>query len=117
MARKPQPHKPKRVPGASSDRQNAEDLLRECEALFSLFMEHMPAVAFLKDLEGRYVYVNPNFVRLTGRAPGRCHGSSHEEYWPYSAPRLRREDQRGIQPGQALTAEEPRTPGAEARHY
>src|SRR5260370_25757219 len=117
MARKSQPHKPKRVPGASSDRQNAAGALRECEAGLFLFMDHMPAVAFLKHLEGRYVYVNPNFVRLTGRAPGRCHGSSDEEYWPDSAARLRREDQRVIQTGQALTSEDARTTGGETRHY
>ena len=74
MARKSQPRKPKKAPAASSVRQNAEDALRDCEARFSLFMEHMPAMAFLKDLEGRYVYVNPSFVRThrtgSGTLPG-----------------------------------------------
>ena len=77
----------------------------------------MPAVAFLKDLEGRYVYVNPNFARLTGRAPGLCQGSSDEEYWPDCAARLRREDRRVVQTGQTLTSEDARTSGGETRHY
>ncbi len=102
------------MPAASSVRQ-AEDALRECAACFSLFMEHMPAVAFLKDLEGRYVYVNPNFARLVGHAP--CAGSSDEEYWPDCAARLRAEDERIIQSGQALTSEDARTVGGETRHY
>ena len=92
MPRKSQPRKPKTASAVSSVRQNAEDALRESEARFTLFMEHMPAVAFLKDLQGRYVYVNPNFAKLTGRAPGLCPGSSDEEYWPDCAARLKAED-------------------------
>ena len=117
MARKPQPRKPKKAPAASSIPPNAEDALRECEARFSLFMEHMPGIAFLKDLEGRYVYVNPNFARLTGRAPGLCPGSSDEEYWPDCAARLKAEDRRVAQTGQTLTSEDSRTIKGVTRHY
>lgn len=115
MPRKLRPDK-KRVP-AASDRQKSDDALRECEECFSVFMEHMPAAAFLKDLEGHYVYVNPNFVGLTGHAPGLCPGSSDEEYWPDCAGRLRAEDQRVIQTGQTLTSEDARTAGGETCHY
>ena len=94
-----------------------EDALRESEARFSLFMDHLPGIAFLKDLHGRYVYVSPGFVKLTGRAPGLCVGSSDDEYWPESAERLRAEDQYVIQTGRALTAEDSRTAGGETRHY
>jgi PAS domain S-box-containing protein len=117
MAAKSQPRKPKRAPAASSVRQNAEDALRECGARFSLFMEHLPAMAFLKDLEGRYVYVNPNFAMLTGCAPGLCPGLSDEEYWPEFAARLRDEDRRVVRTGQTLTSEDARTNGGETRHY
>ena len=110
MPRKLRP-RTKRVP-AASDRQKSDDALRECEARFSVFMEHMPAAAFLKDLEGRYVYINPNFVGLTGRAPGLCSGSSDEEYWPDSAEKQRVEDRRVIRTGQTLTSEEPVPPEA-----
>jgi PAS domain-containing protein len=54
--------------------QNLEDALRESEARFSLFMDHLPGIAFLKDLHGRYVFVSPGFVKLSGRAPGLCVG-------------------------------------------
>jgi PAS domain-containing protein len=75
-----------------SDGRSAEDALRESEARFSLFMDHLPGVSFLKDPQGRYVYVSPGFVNLSGRAPGLCLGSSDEEFWPESAERLRTED-------------------------
>jgi PAS domain S-box-containing protein len=117
MARKSLPHKPKRVPGASSVRQNAGEALRECETRFSLFMEYMPAAGFLKDLRGRYVYVSPSLVKLKGRAPGLCLGSSDEDYWPDSAERLRDEDRRVVRTGQTLTSEDTRTTGSETRHY
>ena len=118
MAGKSRPPKPRKsAPAASCVRQNAGDALHDCQALFSLFMEHMPAVAFLKDLNGRYVYVNPNFATLTGRAPGLCPGSSDEEYWPDSAERLRADDRRVIQTGQTLATEDARTVAGETRHY
>jgi PAS domain S-box-containing protein len=94
-----------------------KDALRASEARFFLFMDHLPGIAFLKDLTGRYVYVSPGFVKLTGRAPGLCVGSSDEEYWPDSAERLRAEDQYVIESGRALTAEESRLTGGEIRHY
>jgi PAS domain S-box-containing protein len=115
MPRKLRPHK-KRV-SAASKRQKSDDALRECEARFSVFMEHMPAAAFLKDLEGHYVYTNPSFTGANGRAPGLCRGSSDEEYWPDCAEQLRAQDRRVIQTGQTSTSEDDRTAGGETRHY
>jgi PAS domain S-box-containing protein len=37
---------------------DAEDALRESEARFASFMRHLPGLAWIKDAEGRYVYVN-----------------------------------------------------------
>lgn len=91
--------------------------LWEGEPLFSLFMEHTPAAAFLKDLQGRYVYVSPSFVELTGRAPELWLGATDEDYWPDSAERFREEDQYVIQTGQALTSEDSRQAGDEIRYF
>ena len=38
----------------------AEAKLRESEERFKLFMDNSPAIAWLKDEQGRYVYVNPS---------------------------------------------------------
>ena len=35
-----------------------DSLLPGKDALFSLFMQHLPTLAFIKDDQGRYVYVN-----------------------------------------------------------
>jgi two-component system, cell cycle sensor histidine kinase and response regulator CckA len=44
--------------------QEAEGALREREAMFASFMNFNPAVAFLKDREGRHLYVNEPFERV-----------------------------------------------------
>ena len=100
-----------------TERQRAEDALRESEERFTRFMMHLPAAAFMKDLEGRYVYVSPGFVNLTSRAPGLCLGTSDEEYWPASASRLGEQDRYVIASGRAAVFEDARGGPNEVRHY
>jgi len=45
-----------------TDRKHAEAALRESEQRFQAFMNHSPAVAYIKDAEGRYVYINKIFA-------------------------------------------------------
>jgi two-component system CheB/CheR fusion protein len=100
-----------------TERQRTEEALRESEERFSRFMEHLPAAAFMKDLNGRYVYVSPGFAKLTGRAPGLCLGASDEEYWPASASRLREQDRYVMETGIALISEDARSGANGVRHY
>ena len=41
-----------------SDRKTVDEAQNSGEKLFSLFMEHLPGLAWVKDIKGRYVYVN-----------------------------------------------------------
>jgi PAS domain S-box-containing protein len=50
-----------------SERKRSEDALRETRAFFHSFMDNSPAVAFMKDAKGRYVYVNRPFERYFGQ--------------------------------------------------
>jgi two-component system, sensor histidine kinase and response regulator len=45
-----------------TERKRAEAALRESEERFQAFMNHNPAVAYIKDHEGRYVYINKVFA-------------------------------------------------------
>jgi len=62
--------KPVGVQGIGRDlteRKRSEAALKESQAFFNSFMDNSPAVAFMKNAEGRYVYVNKPFERLFGQ--------------------------------------------------
>lgn len=44
-----------------------ERALRDSETRFRLFMDHMPAAVYMKDLTGRFTYVNEAAERVIGR--------------------------------------------------
>src|SRR5207302_4683288 len=62
-----------------AERQQAEDALRQSEERFALFMENLPGYAWMKDLQGRYVYVNEMVRGLPGY---RSLGKTDAEIWP-----------------------------------
>src|SRR5262249_25686374 len=41
-----------------TDRKRIEEALRQSEQRFARFMQHLPGLAWIKDAQGRYVYVN-----------------------------------------------------------
>ena len=49
-----------------TDRKRAEEVVHESRALYHSFVEQLPAAAFRKDRDGRYVMVNSRFCELKG---------------------------------------------------
>jgi PAS domain S-box-containing protein len=59
-----------------TERQEAERALRESQALFHDFMHHSPALAFIRDSDGRLVYVNAAYERFFGRSSTDLEGTT-----------------------------------------
>jgi PAS domain S-box-containing protein len=82
-----------------AEREQAELDLRASEARFTAFMDHSPAIAFIKDGGGRYVYVNKtweNIYALDWR------GKTDVELWPRDdAEMFSESDRRALEAGQA----------------
>ena len=84
-------------------RKQAEEALRESEEQFGLFMDHVPGVVFIKDLNGRYVYVNRAYELNRGRNREDCVGKTDDQLWPPEvAVQFKRSDQQVMSEGRSL---------------
>jgi PAS domain S-box-containing protein len=62
-----------------TERKQAEQLLCESESVLKTIMDHSPAIVFLKDREGRYLYTNPQFSAMSGLPPEQMAGKTDSE--------------------------------------
>ncbi len=76
------------------DRKQAEDALRDSEERFAAFMDNLPGYAWMKDIQGRYVYIN----QMVGGLPGyQSIGKTDAQIWPADlAAEYRANDQKVI---------------------
>lgn len=66
-----------------TDRRRAEHALRESEQRFQVFMDNLPAVAWVKDSAFRYTYLNSPFEKMVGKGPRQMMGRTDFEVdWP-----------------------------------
>src|SRR3569832_2960746 len=67
--------------------------LQENELRFKTFMDNSPALAWLKDEDSRYLYVNKPFLKRCGLLPSAILGKSVVEIWPQNtAQQIRRNE-------------------------
>lgn len=86
-----------------TERKRAEEASRKSEKLFTAFMDHLPGFAWIKDVEGRYVYINETFLQLRNAV-----GKTDAELWPAEiASTYRANDNQVIQTKNALQTMEP----------
>jgi PAS domain S-box-containing protein len=64
------------------DRTRSAQALQEMQARFSAFMDHTPALAMMRDEEGRYVYVNRQFERTYGLTLQELRGKTPDAVFP-----------------------------------
>jgi PAS domain S-box-containing protein len=64
------------------ERKRAEEASRASEARFQSFMSHIPAVAYMIDASGRYLYINKAFEDAFDLKGSDIVGKTVEEVWP-----------------------------------
>lgn len=90
-----------------SDRKKTEEAIRESEELFQAFMNHSPAVKFLKDGQGRYVFVNQQFEEKLRLSKADCLGKTDMQLFPPEVSRIFKEhDLEVLETGNVLETEE-----------
>lgn len=86
----------------------AEAALKRSEARLQAFMDQVPGVVFIRDADGRYLYVNGAWERLTGKKASEVVGRTLEELFPpEEAAALREEDRKTLEGHVLLWEEEP----------
>src|SRR5262249_18341596 len=63
-------------------RKQAEAALQESEQRFQAFMDNSPAIAFIKDAAGRYVYLNKAAVQHFPSKLETWQGKTDIDFWP-----------------------------------
>jgi PAS domain S-box-containing protein len=90
-----------------TDRKRAELALSDSEERFARFMQNLPGLAWIKDVQGRYVYANDAAEKAFQTARERLYGRSDEELFPSATAALFAEnDRRALETGTCVQAEE-----------
>ena len=88
------------------------------KALFDIFMDHLPALTYLKDHHGRYIYVNSACRKMWQRLPQEVIGRNDDEIWPEAMARpLCQNDAQVIGSDEIFTAVNRLTVGSEERYH
>jgi PAS domain S-box-containing protein len=80
-----------------TERRRAEHAVQESEQRFARFMQHLPGLAWIKDLHGRYVYANEAAETAFGKPRSELFGRTDDEvFLPETAARFKDNDAQAI---------------------
>ncbi len=75
--------------------------------LLRAFMDHSPAVAWMKDAEGRHVYISKPYIEMIGIPCDDWHGKTDFDLWPRQvAERFRELDKQVLETGESVQFED-----------
>ncbi|MFW5490129.1 MAG: PAS domain S-box protein [Desulfovibrio sp.] len=63
------------------ERRRQEDELRHGQSMFNAFMDNIPGLAFIKDLQGRYTFINKYYSTQMEDSLDQLRGKTDEKFW------------------------------------
>jgi PAS domain S-box-containing protein len=90
-----------------TEQKRTEQVLRKSEERFRLFMSHSPAVAWMKDRQGHYIYMNETYLRHFGiRLEDRWGKTDFDVYPRAIAEQFRENDETALAVGHPIEVTE-----------
>ncbi len=84
-----------------TERRENEKKLRESNALLQAMMSSTSSFMYVRDLQGRFLYVNKEYETVFGFAPGQLLGKTVEEVFPPKLARHNRDMDKAVLAGEA----------------
>jgi two-component system, cell cycle sensor histidine kinase and response regulator CckA len=66
----------------AQDKKNSPETPDLQDEMLAAFVEHLPSVAVIKDLEGHHIFVNPAWEKIFHKSREEWLGKSSDELWP-----------------------------------
>jgi PAS domain S-box-containing protein len=102
----------------AEERRLAEEVLRDSEQRFARFMQNLAGLAWIKDLQGRYVYVNEAAEKAFGVSRANLYGKTDAEVFsPEIAGQFQENDRRALDSGANVQVVETLTHEDGTKHY
>jgi PAS domain S-box-containing protein len=70
--------------------------IQQVNAQFTAFMRHLPGITYMKDVQGRYLFVNAAWERKNGLSEAAVLGKTSAQVWPDRVVKEQREEQQVI---------------------
>jgi two-component system sensor histidine kinase/response regulator len=100
-----------------ADRQRAEDVLQDSEALYSSLVENLPVQVLRKNLEGKFTFANKSFCDLLGKRVEEILGKTDFDFYPAElAEKYRHDDHRVAESGEIFEDTEQYKKSGETRY-
>ncbi|MFQ5488767.1 MAG: PAS domain-containing protein, partial [Gammaproteobacteria bacterium] len=112
--------KVRRLSGTLQDitkRKRAEQALRESEMRFKAVLDNSPTVIYVKDLQGRYLFVNKTFSKIFGIAAAAAKGRRDHEVLPAAVADILTADDRKVYEAREPLEMEERIPLGAGEHF